>query len=127
MNDTPSLRRSSGQRLAVYRQSSTVRRSTPMSSANICNDSVMVNRSSVPFGIDPPTALIGSISSHVTQGTLRAGDLRDQFLGLGDELFVTLPGDVPDPVDHVGHDDHRPRPGPAQPPRRDQSRGRRPR
>ncbi|MER6087657.1 hypothetical protein [Streptomyces bluensis] len=34
-----------------------------MSSANSCNDSVTVNRSSVPFGIEPPTDLIGSISN----------------------------------------------------------------
>ncbi|WP_409094616.1 hypothetical protein [Streptomyces scabiei] len=34
-----------------------------MSSANICSDSVTVNRSSVPFGMDPPADLIGSISN----------------------------------------------------------------
>ncbi len=34
-----------------------------MSSASIWNESVTVNRSSVLFGIEPPTALIGSISN----------------------------------------------------------------
>jgi hypothetical protein len=49
------------------------------------------------------------LQRHVTQGELRASDLRNQLFRLGDELFVTLPGDVPDPLGHVGHEDHRPR------------------
>ncbi|MEU0948692.1 hypothetical protein ABZ379_39375 [Streptomyces canus] len=37
-----------------------------MSSANICNDSMTVNRSSVPFGIHPPTGLIASLSNAIS-------------------------------------------------------------
>jgi hypothetical protein len=52
----------------------------------------------------------------VAQDELRADDPRDQLFRLSDELFVTLPVGVPDPVGHVGHEGHRPRrvqPGPA--------------
>ena len=56
------------------------------------------------------------LQRHIAQDELRAGDLRDRLFRLSDELFVSLPGDVPDPVSHIGHEDHRPRPGPARPP-----------
>ncbi|WP_307112166.1 hypothetical protein [Streptomyces demainii] len=56
----------------------------------------------VPFGIDPPTGRIGWISRALSPS---AGprDLRDQLPGLGDDLLVTLPRDVPDPLRHGSH------------------------
>ncbi|MEU9057180.1 hypothetical protein AB0D37_43650, partial [Streptomyces sp. NPDC048384] len=54
------------------------------------------------FGIDPPTALIGSISramsprANCARVTCAINPFRQ-----GDELFVTLPGDVPDPIGRV--------------------------
>jgi hypothetical protein len=48
------------------------------------------------------TGRIGSISSAVARDELRAGDLCDQLFRLRDELFVTLPAGVPDPVSHEG-------------------------
>ncbi|MEV7737976.1 hypothetical protein AB0O75_38935 [Streptomyces sp. NPDC088921] len=46
------------------------------------------------------------LQRHVAQDELRAGDPRDQLSRLRDELFATLPGDVPHPVGHVGHVGH---------------------
>ncbi|MFI6084211.1 hypothetical protein ACIBBB_25075 [Streptomyces sp. NPDC051217] len=104
LNATSSLRLSAGQREATHRQSLTVDGATPMSSAKIASDSSTVNRSSVPFGIDPPTGRIGSISNALSpRANWAPRDLRDQFTGFGDDLFVTRPGDVSDPLRHDAH------------------------